>query len=279
METQAQQFKHFQDGNITLDVFIAAETSFGVTSTIISGKSAAILVDAQFTLAEAEIVAGHIKDSGKKLAAIYISYADPDFYFGLEIFKRYFPEVTIYANSATIEHIKATSQKKLDVWGGRLGDALTKNVVLPQLLKEPSFELEGEKIEIYGLEQFPSRSFVWIPSIKTVIGGINIFGSNFNLWTADAQTLEAREKWISVLDQIADLHPSIVVPAHTNLSAAFDITSIAHTKNYLLFYEEALKTNKTSEELIAAVKSHYPDLTFDIALQIGAKVNTGEMKW
>jgi hypothetical protein len=54
---------------------------------------------------------------------------------------------------------------------------------------------------------------------------------------------------------------------------------VSHTKNYLLFYEEALKANKTSGELVDAVKSHYPDLKFDIALQIGAKVNTGEMKW
>ncbi|GGB18159.1 MBL fold metallo-hydrolase [Mucilaginibacter rubeus] len=279
METQAQQFKQFQSGNLTLDVFIAAETSFGVTSTIISGKTEAILIDAQFTLAEAEVVAEHIKSSGKKLSLIYISYADPDFYFGLEVFKRYFPEVTVYANDTTIEHIKATSQKKLDVWGGRLGNALTKNVVLPQLLKDSSFELEDEKIEIYGLEEFSSRSFVWIPSIKAVIGGINIFGSNFNLWTADAQTPDARGKWIAILDKITALAPSIVIPAHTDQYSAFDTTSVSHTKNYLLFYEEALKANKTSGELVDAVKSHYPDLKFDIALQIGAKVNTGEMKW
>jgi glyoxylase-like metal-dependent hydrolase (beta-lactamase superfamily II) len=279
METQVQQFKQFQSGNLTFDVFIAAESSFGVTSTIISGKTDAVLIDAQFTLAEAEIVAQYIKNSGKRLSLIYISHADPDFYFGLEVFKRYFPQVTVYANNANIEHIKATSQKKLDVWGGRLGDALTKNVVLPQLLKDSSFELEGEKMEIYGLEQFPSRSFVWLPSAKAVIGGINIFGSNFNLWTADAQSADARSKWISVLDQIIALEPSVVIPAHTDQYAAFDKTSVEHTKNYLLFYEEALKTSKTSADLISAVKSRYPDLKFDVALQIGAKVNTGEMKW
>ena len=277
METQVQQFKQFQSGNLTFDVFIAAESSFGVTSTIISGKTDAVLIDAQFTLAEAEIVAQYIKNSGKRLSLIYISHADPDFYFGLEVFKRYFPQVTVYANNANIEHIKATSQKKLDVWGGRLGDALTKNVVLPQLLKDSSFELEGEKMEIYGLEQFPSRSFVWLPSAKAVIGGINIFGSNFNLWTAESA--DARSKWISVLDQIIALEPSVVIPAHTDQYAAFDKTSVEHTKNYLLFYEEALKTSKTSADLISAVKSRYPDLKFDVALQIGAKVNTGEMKW
>lgn len=258
METQVQQFKQFQSGNLTLDVFIAAETSFGVTSTIISGKTEAVLIDAQFTLAEAEIVAQYIKNSGKRLSLIYISYADPDFYFGLELFKRYFPEVTVYANDSTIDHIKATSQKKLDVWGGRLGNALTKNVVLPQLLKEGSFQLEGEKMEIYGLEQFPSRSFLWIPSLKAVVGGINIFGSNFNLWTADAQTPDARSKWIAVLDQIIALEPLVVIPAHTDQYAAFNIASVAHTKNYLLFYEEALKTSRTSDDLITAVKAVIP---------------------
>jgi hypothetical protein len=54
---------------------------------------------------------------------------------------------------------------------------------------------------------------------------------------------------------------------------------VQHTKSYIQVYEEVLKTNKTSETLIAALKGKYPALTFDIALQIGAKVNTGEMKW
>jgi len=40
-----------------------------------------------------------------------------------------------------------------------------------------------------------------------------------------------------------------------------------------------LKTNKTSTALVAAIKAKYPALAFEIALQIGAKVNTGEMKW
>ena len=37
--------------------------------------------------------------------------------------------------------------------------------------------------------------------------------------------------------------------------------------------------NETSESLIAVLKTEYPAFTFDTALAIGAKVNTGEMKW
>lgn len=279
METQAQGFKTIEANNLKLQIYNASENSFGVASVIVSGKTDAVLIDAQFTLADAEKVAQEIKNSGKKLTTIYISHTDPDFYFGLEVIKKYFPEVTAYASPATIESIKTTAQKKLDIWGGRLGKAITSNVVLPQVLKGNSLELEGQKIEIIGLEEFPSKTFVWIPSIKAVIGGINVFGATFHLWMADAQTAEARKQWITVLDKIELLQPTIVVPAHAKSESAFDLTAVKHTKSYIQFYEEALKTNKNSEALIATLKAKYPTLTFETALQIGAKVNTGEMKW
>jgi hypothetical protein len=279
MEAQAQSFKTIKANNLKLQVYNASEKAFGVASVIISGKTDAVLIDAQFTLADADKVAQEIKNSGKKLTAIYVSYGDPDFYFGLEVLKKYFPEVTAYASAATVEHIKATAQKKLDVWGGQLGNKVTSNVILPQVLKGNSIELEGQKLEIVGLEEFPTKTFVWIPSIKAVAGGINVFGTTFNLWMADAQTADARKQWIAVLDKIEALHPAIIIPAHANNASPFDISAVKHTKSYIQFYEEALKINKTSEALIKAIKAKYPALTFETALQIGAKVNTGEMKW
>lgn len=279
MEAQAQGFKTIEADNLKLTVYNASENAFGVASVIVTGKTDAVLIDAQFTLADAEKVAQEIKNSGKKLTAIYVSHSDPDFYFGLEVFKKYFPDVTAYASPATVESIKSTAQKKLDVWGERLGKAITSNVVLPQVLIGNSIELEGQKLEIVGLQEFPSKTFVWIPSIKAVVGGINVFGTTFNLWMADAQTPEARNQWINVLDKIETLHPYTVIPAHANSDSPFDISAVKHTRVYIQFYEEALKTNTTSEQLIKSIKSKYPALTFDTALQIGAKVNTGEMKW
>jgi glyoxylase-like metal-dependent hydrolase (beta-lactamase superfamily II) len=279
MDAQAQNFKVIEANDLKLQVYNATENSFGVASVIISGKIDAVLIDAQFTLADAEKVAQEIKNSGKKLTAIYVSYGDPDFYFGLEVFKKYFPEVTAYGSPATIEHIKATAQKKLEVWGGQLGNKIPSNVILPQVLKGNSMELEGQKLEIVGLEEFPAKTFVWIPSIKAVVGGINVFGTTFHLWMADAQTADARKQWIAILDKIEALHPAIVIPAHANNASPFDISAVKHTKSYIQFYEEALKINKTSTALVAAIKEKYPVLTFETALQIGAKVNTGEMKW
>lgn len=276
---QAQRFKSIASGSLALEVYNADENSFGVASVIVSGKTDAFLIDAQFTLPDAEKVAQKIKASGKNLKGIYVSHGDPDYYFGLEVFKKYFPGVVAYASPATVEHIKKTEQNKLEVWGGKFGKSVPSNVVLPQVLKGNSFELEGQKLEIIGLEKFPERTFVWIPSIKAVAGGINVFGNDFHLWWADTQTPQSRQEWVTVLDNIIALQPAIVIPAHGGKNAAFDLASVKHTKEYLLFAEDALKKNKTSEALVNAIKAKYPGLSFEGALQLSAKVNTGELHW
>ena len=45
-------------------------------------------------------------------------------------------------------------------------------------------------------------------------------------------------------------------------------------------FEKNLAANKTSATLIGAMKQSYPQVTDGaMSLDIGAKVNTGEMKW
>jgi hypothetical protein len=43
--------------------------------------------------------------------------------------------------------------------------------------------------------------------------------------------------------------------------------------------EEELDKADGSEDLIAAMTARYPDLGMGVALNVGAKVLTGEMKW
>jgi glyoxylase-like metal-dependent hydrolase (beta-lactamase superfamily II) len=282
MESQAQSIKNFDTKPLQLKVYYANEAGIGVASVIVYGNEDAVLIDAQFTLADAENVAKEIKAIGKKLTAIYVSHGDPDYYFGLEVFKKYFPKVTVFATAATVEHIKATAQKKLDVWGAQVGNAITKNIVLPQVIKGTSIDLEGQKLEIIGANEFPERTFIWIPSVKALVGGINVFGDNFNLWMAEdkeSTEVDPRAKWLSALQQMEAIKPEIVIPAHGNGASSFTVKSVKFTEEYLQFYQQALKTNKTSAELIKTIKAKYPNLAFETALQIGAKVNTGEMKW
>jgi hypothetical protein len=139
--------------------------------------------------------------------------------------------------------------------------------------------LEGQSLEIRGLDDgTPNRSYVWIPSIKTVAGGVNIF-AGLHVWTADTQTAPERAAWIEKLEGIAALQPETVVPGHAFPGEKQDASQIAYTQAYLSRFEVELPKAPDSASLIAAMKDAYPKAGLGIALEIGAKVNKGEMKW
>jgi hypothetical protein len=58
-----------------------------------------------------------------------------------------------------------------------------------------------------------------------------------------------------------------------------DVSQLAWSQAYLTRYEQELPKAANSGALIEAMKKAYPDAGLGIALDIGAKVNKGEMKW
>ncbi|MBG6132866.1 glyoxylase-like metal-dependent hydrolase (beta-lactamase superfamily II) [Aquimarina sp. EL_43] len=265
--------------NLEYKVYRADENSFHIASVLIYGEKDAVLIDAQFTLSDAHNVVAEILKSGKNLTTIYISHGDPDYYFGLEVFKNSFPDATIYTSKHTLSHIKKTYEKKLQIWGPKLGSNGTKKVVFPQVLEGNTIDLEGHSIEIKGLNgPTPERTFVWIPSLKAIVGGVNVY-DNLHLWIADASTTEKRVAWLSVLEEMEHLNPEIVVSAHALDNSNLNRNAITYSKNYLIAYQKEEVKSKNSEELIAAMQKLYPNAGLGIALQLGAKVAKGEMKW
>jgi glyoxylase-like metal-dependent hydrolase (beta-lactamase superfamily II) len=265
---------------LQVDVYNPGEKSvFAVSSEIVSGKTDAILIDAQFQRNDAEALVQKIKDSGKKLTTIYISHSDPDYYFGLDVLKAAFPDAKILATPATVAHIKASMQGKLAYWGPILKDNAPKTLVLPHVLQGNSLSLEGRKLDIIGLRgPTPDRTFVWIPSIRTVAGGVVVMG-NIHVWIADTQTPASRKNWLKTLDQIDALKPVTVVPGHFAAGAPQTLESVKFTRDYLKTFETEAAKAKTSAELIAAMKAHYPQLGDASSLELSAKVVKGEMKW
>lgn len=252
---------------------------FPVSSELITGNADAIVIDAQFDRASAEQLLKKVQDSGKKLTTIYISHGDPDYYFGLEVLKAAYPDAKIVAPAPVVAHIKATMEGKLAFWGPKLGANAPKQLIVPEALEGNTLTLEGRKLEIIGLDgASPDRSFVWIPSLKAVVGGVLVVG-NEHVWTADTQTLASRQQWIKMLDKISALHPKVVVPGHFSAGAPQNIESVRFTKDYLKTYEAETVKAKDSAALIEAMKKHYPNLDGASSLELGAKVSKGEMKW
>ena len=69
---------------LTVKVYNAGGNSFNVNSTLIYGEKEAMVIDAGFTRADALRIAANVLDSGRQLTTIYVSQADPDYYFGVE---------------------------------------------------------------------------------------------------------------------------------------------------------------------------------------------------
>ncbi len=266
------------DAPLELDVYQADGKSFYVSSVLVKGETEAVLIDAQFTLADAHQVVAKILRSGKKLTSVYVSHGDPDYYFGLEVIKQAFPDVKVYATPETLKYIRTSVDKKLKFWGPKLGANGPTNVVMPELLPGDSLSVDGHKLNVMGLESHPERTFVWIPSIKSVVGGVPVYG-NVHLWIADAGTKAQRNQWISILDEITELKPEVVIPGHATADAAKNLRSVNFTRDYLKAYEVALEKADDSQSLIKAINKKYPNAVLPIALEIGAKVATGEMTW
>jgi glyoxylase-like metal-dependent hydrolase (beta-lactamase superfamily II) len=264
---------------LSLQVYNADGASFHVNAVLVSGKTDAVLLDTGFTRADALRIAAMVLDSRKTLKTIYISQADPDFYFGIEVLRQYFPEAKVVATEPTLKKISATLATKLQVWGPRMGANAPKNVPLPEKLAGNTIALEDQVLEIRGLDDaLPHRGYVWIPSIKAIAGGVNVF-AGLHVWTADTQTVQERAEWMRKLGQMAALQPQTVIPGHSLPGEKQDASQIAYTQAYLAHFETALARQSDSAALINAMKAAYPKAGLGIALDIGAKVNKGEMKW
>ncbi|SFR98375.1 Glyoxylase, beta-lactamase superfamily II [Mitsuaria sp. PDC51] len=259
----------------------AGERGFFRAPVLLSGAKEAILIDGGFSLPDGRAVVEAIKASGKTLTTIYVSQSDPDYYFSLGPVKAAFPSAKVIAASATIAAIKGNVEKKLAVWGPQLkenGPQTLADVVMPEAFDGPALQLEGHAIEIVAASELENRRYLWVPSLKAVFGGVLVF-SGLHVWTADTPTPQARTAWIRNLEAIAARKPAIVVPGHLATGAALDVSAVTYTRDYLLAFEEEAAKAADSAALIAAMKRRYPSAGLAPALEIGAKVVKGEMKW
>jgi len=269
---------HAAAAELKLDVYNPGDAAiFPVTSVLVSGARDAVLVDAQFGKGQAEQLVQKIRASGKHLTTIYISHGDPDYYFGLDTLTTAFPDAKVLAPQPVVDHIKATVAGKLEFWGPKMAADKPAKTIVPQVLEGHSLSLEGQQLEVIGLDgPQPDRSFVWIPSIKAVVGGV-VVAENIHVWMADTQSAQSHKDWLATLQRIEDLQPRTVIPGH--YLGTPSVQSVKFTADYIKAFDAETTKAKDSAALIAAMKQRYPTLADESSLELSAKVAKGEMKW
>ena len=253
------------------------EAIFPVTSTIVYGPHEAMLVDAQFQKRYADKLVQLIKATGKSLKYIYISHSDPDYYFGLAEIRKAFPAARVISTAQTAYLISATEKAKLKVWKDKLGADAPAELPVPEALTSDELTLDGEKVVVRRNRDDPAHSYLWIPSSRTILGGISV-STGEHLWMADTTTPAAIDAWLRIIEDMKSLAPARVIAGHF-LTSDESPAQLDFVHDYLTAYKQAASASGTSAGIVAAMTAKYPDLPGRETLEFGAKVFTGEAKW
>jgi glyoxylase-like metal-dependent hydrolase (beta-lactamase superfamily II) len=258
------------DTRLTTTVFTGSPAGFLADSTLVAGDKDAILIDAQFDLADAHRLVATILESKKHLTTVYVTHFHPDHYFGLAVIQQAFPAAKLVALPATVDEIKRTWQDKVKQWAPLYGDLVPSQPVLPTALTGTTLSLEGQTLEIHGGVQGDSEdnSYVWIPSIKTIVAG-DIIYRGVHAWTRETSAAQ-RKAWRHTLDELAALKPTTVIAGHKDPKLKDDAGAIDATRAYLDAFDAAVASSRTSAEVQKKLKAKFPTAQLDIILQLGA---------
>jgi glyoxylase-like metal-dependent hydrolase (beta-lactamase superfamily II) len=256
---------------LALEVITGSEKGFLVNSTLVTGEKDAVLIDAQFTLADGAKVADAVAGARRKLTFVYVTHFHPDHYFGFPVIQAKFPNAKLVALPQTVEMIQKTWEEKVRQWEPLYKESISSKPIIPEPLAGGSIDLEGQKLEIVGGQQGDSidNSYVWIPSLRAVITGDLVYDGVFP-WTAETTAVE-RKAWTATLDKLHALGAELVVPGHQKPERTYKPSSIDFTKTYLAAYDESLAAAKNAADLQARIKARYPDVALDAIVRIAAE--------
>jgi glyoxylase-like metal-dependent hydrolase (beta-lactamase superfamily II) len=270
------------EGKLWTKTCFANEFGFNVASVLIMGKKECILVDCQWTLANAYRVIAEIVDSQLELKAIFATHSHPDHYYGMGIIQQTFPNAKCYMLPEDLKLYNHQYQAKLDEWEPVMGKSnlcrkQAENIIP---LTTGYLELEGEKIEIidHVMGDYRWNSVVWIPSIKTLYGSDVLF-NEAHPFTCEV-TAEQRAQWIADIELLEKMGAEVVIPGHQKPGCLFDGSAFKYTKDYLIATEEELaRTNDPANFFYNMVK-RFPGSTLELlSNEMNAEVWKGGRHW
>ena len=269
------------EGKLSTKVFVSSEDGFNVTSTIVMGQKECILIDTQWTRANAHRVIAEILETGLELKAIYATHAHPDHYWGMGEIAEVFPNAKCYAVPPVVTLYNHQYQPKLDEWEEVIGsqNLCRKQCDRLEPLYQDYMELEGERLEIIRcMGDLMWNTIVWIPSIKTVVGSDVIF-NEAHPFTCEVNE-EQRKLWFKDIEGIEALEPEVVIPGHMREGTLLDDSSLKFMREYLIATEEELANTTTPGDFYYHMAKRFPTATLNmLSNEMNAEVFKGGRDW
>lgn len=259
------------------DVFTADEAGGLVDSVLVVGEERLLLIDAQFTVPNAQRLADVIAATGKTLETIFITHYHPDHHLGLSVLMERFPDARPVAHASVQPALAGAAQAMLDSMKAAFPPELFgETAVIPEALAGDVLELEGERFDILGPMHGDTEVItpVHLPQLDTLVGS-DVLYQDSHLWTAENLTEAQLDQWRASLDDLDALGAGTVVPGHRTESSANDASVYAHMRQYLDAWETALAQGGSADELKAAMIAAVGELPGELFLNRGVAAARG----
>ncbi|WP_241031833.1 MBL fold metallo-hydrolase [Rhodococcus koreensis] len=230
------------------------------TSTIVSGPTEAVLIDAQYLEDDVRDLGDLIERTGKTLTTIYVTHAHPDHYLGIGPLMKRFPEAKCVALPHVVEAIKETRDEYAEQWKLMFGDSSVSGDALPEPIAGDTFYVDGSPLKIIEVKQadIHPTTIVHIPSIDAVVAGDAIYNEIHPM--LGLATPDEWQDWLDTVNLVEELNPRIIVAGHRRPDGddyAVE-TMIAQTRAYIKQFAAAYVDAKDAQELIATMQEKFP---------------------
>jgi glyoxylase-like metal-dependent hydrolase (beta-lactamase superfamily II) len=232
-----------------------------ISSTLISGKRDAVLVDTAITIDQNQRLVEWIAASGKNLTTIYATHGHGDHFFGVNTIQKRFPKARLVATREVI----AVMQKQASApvvnayWKTRFPGQIDSTLGVADELRGGVIELEGEQLVSVPLGHTDTESTTCLhaPSIGLAVCGDAVYNDvHLHLGESNA---EGQKEWIAALDKVESLSPVAVIAGHKRPGAPDTPDTIEETRKYIRDFGRIAANTETASELYEQMLAIYPD--------------------
>lgn len=222
------------------------------SSTLISGPTEGILIDALLTFDNADQIAAWAKTFGKPITGVYITHGHSDHWLGLARLLQHFPDAQGYAAPEVAGRAawEVEFNKRSKYWTTRFPGELPEPPVVPQVLSTDEILVDGQVVNLIHVGQgdIEGSTIFHVPSADAVVCGDVVY-NNVHMMMYEADEAK-REAWSASIDKVAGLNPRIVVAGHKSVDAADRPENLAASQQYLHDFTALAKKAGTVEDLV-----------------------------
>jgi len=261
---------------------VSSEQDFAVNSWLVPTEHGIVVIDTQFTVAEASKLVKAVIQTGRPLEAIIITHPHPDHYNGtcqlLELGR-----VPVYATRATIDGIRSTAASKRTQWKPTYGNDYPDSTCVPDHVapRRGSVRIDGLEFRFrdYGPGEASGESIILAPALRAAFVGDLIY-NHVHPWLAEGRSAQ----WLVQLDRLTKDIPAdwTVYPGH---GPSAGVGVIDAQRQYITGFRAAIQAqfdplgldSDSTKGIVEGVRARYPGWPLEMLIPINVEAVAKEL--